>query len=49
MSEKNLNLMTKSRLPFSCGKLKGICVSKERAENQAWNVAVLPESAGGPT
>ena len=27
MSEKNLNLMTKSGLPFSCSELKGICLS----------------------
>lgn len=49
MREKNLNLMTKSGLLFSCSKLQGICLSNQRAQNQGLNVAVLPGTAEGPT
>lgn len=49
MSEKNLNLMTKSGLLFSCSKLQGICLNNQRAQNQGLNVAVLPGRDEGLT
>lgn len=49
MSEKNLNLMTKSGLLFSCSKLQGICLSNQRAQNQGLDVALLPGRAEGLT